>query len=101
MTLSRPPTMILTFSPLPSPLLPEPVEAVLAASLAQAVSEERASRPEAARAAYLAVLRMAVHVLVRVRCGEEKGPLRRGGGEKRFSCRSPTASSGRCGSRRR
>ncbi|MGX1241306.1 hypothetical protein RKD46_002410 [Streptomyces pseudovenezuelae] len=30
----------------------------LAASLAQAVSEERASRPAAARVVYLAVLRM-------------------------------------------
>lgn len=50
--------MILTFSPLPSPLPPEPEEAVLAASLAQAVSEERASSPAAASAAYLAVLRM-------------------------------------------
>src|SRR4051812_15711358 len=64
MTLSRPPTMILTFVPLPSPLLPASAEVLLAASLAQAVSEVRASRPDAASEAYLAVLRMGVHVLV-------------------------------------
>lgn len=46
-------------------MLPEPVVAVPAASSAQAVSEERTSRPAAARAAYRAFLRMAVHVLVK------------------------------------
>lgn len=52
--------MILTLVPLPlAPPPPLPVSAVeLAASLAQAVSEESASRPAAAREAYLAVLRM-------------------------------------------
>nr|BBJ50226.1 hypothetical protein SAVMC3_28550 [Streptomyces avermitilis] len=61
-------------------MLPEPDDAVLAASLAQAVREERASRPAAARAVYLAVMRMVVHVLVRRRCGRwcgEMGALKR------------------------
>jgi hypothetical protein len=39
-------------------LPPEPVEVVLAASLAQAVREETASRPAAARVLYLTDLRM-------------------------------------------
>jgi hypothetical protein len=50
-------------------LLPESA-VVEAASLAQAVREERASRPAAASAEYLAVLRMMGHVLVRMRCGK-------------------------------
>lgn len=66
--------MILTLTPLPSPLLPEPEEVVLEASSAQAVSEVRASRAAVARAAYLAVLgvRM-VHVLLEVVRGAVRG----------------------------
>src|SRR5690348_6542065 len=78
MTLSRPPTMILTLSPLPPPP-PLPVSAVdPAASLAQAVSEESASRPAAAREAYLAVLRMRSRPWERAVRGR-RGGLVRGG----------------------
>src|SRR3954470_10879266 len=82
MTLSRPPTMILTCSPLPPPpLLPESA-VELAASLAQAVSEVRASSPAAANAGYRAVMRMRIHVLVKgweaVR-GRSRGGWARGG----------------------
>jgi hypothetical protein len=60
--------MILTVSPLPPP--PLPVSAVEpAASLAQAVSEERASRPAAAREICRG-LAHGVHVLVKGGAGK-------------------------------